>query len=291
MVAALVVAGGIWYFVNNSGQISSKAAGEKLIKYLNEKELPEGMTASLVGVVDEKSVYNIKFTVNEQEVNVFMSKDGKYLFPQSIDMEATPQNNDGTGQTTEIPKNDKPEVQLFVMSFCPYGNLAEDITKPVVDLLGNNMNLTVHYIVSKQDSTYVSLHGDQELNQNVRELCVAKYQKDKFWAFVGKINSDCTAQNADTCWESVAKGLGIDTAKIKSCENSEKSALLDKEIELTTQLGVQGSPQLFVNGVEYTGQRTAEDYKSAICSAFNNQPEACKTVLSSDQAAAQGGCQ
>jgi len=45
------------------------------------------------------------------------------------------------------------------------------------------------------------MHGIQEVNQDVRELCVWKYQKDKFWSFLKEINKSCSSQNADTCWE------------------------------------------------------------------------------------------
>ena len=41
----------------------------------------------------------------------------------------------------EITKTDKPNVELFVMSFCPYGVQAETAMKPVVDLLGDSADI------------------------------------------------------------------------------------------------------------------------------------------------------
>ncbi len=44
----------------------------------------------------------------------------------------------------------KPNVKFFVMSFCPYGNQAEDILKPVAELLkNNNVEWEPRYIVNK----------------------------------------------------------------------------------------------------------------------------------------------
>ena len=64
------------------------------------------------------------------------------------------------------------------------------------------------YCLDKENK-YCSMHGIQELNQGVRELCVQKYQPDKLWDFVMKINKACSASNADTCWEAVAKTAGV----------------------------------------------------------------------------------
>jgi len=295
----VVVVGGFLYLDKDKifqKNITPQAAAEKAINYINTNLLPQGTVASLVNVVEQNGVYKIHIKVGDSEFDSFVSRDGQYLFPDGIELATTTasQNNQNQtgGNNTQAQKNDKPDVKLFVMSFCPYGNQAEDIMKPVVDLLGSKINLSVHYIVSKgSDGKYLSLHGDQELNQDVREICVSKYQQNKYWAFIEAINKSCTSQNADSCWENVAKSIGIDTAKIKDCAKSEVSSLLDKEIELTNSLSISGSPQLFVNGTEYQGNRTSEAYKTAICSAFNSAPAECQTTLSDASTSASGGCQ
>ena len=207
-------------------------------------------------------------------------------------------------QQKPIPKSDKPKVELFVMSFCPYGNQAEELMMPVVKLMGTKADIGLDYVIYSnyqgggpnycldKESKYCSMHGVQEVNQDVRELCVAKYQKGKFWDFVKEINASCTAQNVDSCWEKIATKLGIDTAKIKSCQQNEALTLLENEVSLSQKYGVQGSPQLFINGVEYLGTRTADGYKNAICSAFNTQPDECKQVLAETTASQtpSGGC-
>lgn len=309
IVAAIIVAGafivGAIVYINREGTgkhitvtvdetkifLSPQEAAEKAIKYINENLLSEGENASLIEVFEEFGFYKIHIKIGETEYNSYVTRDGRFLFPEVYNLEEKPKTA-AEAQQTEIPKTEKPEVELFVMSFCPFGNQAEDIIKPVKDLLGSKINLTLRYIVSKDGDKYSSLHGDQELNQDVRELCVAKSQNDKFWSFVEAINKDCTAQNADTCWEKTASDLGINVQKIKDCQSTEASSLLDQEISAAEQYGVTGSPQLFINGVEYQGDRTSEAYKVGICSGFNTQPTECSQILSADTSTtAQGGCQ
>ncbi len=49
-------------------------------------------------------------------------------------------------------KSSKPELKFFVMSFCPYGNQAEDTLRPVYDLLKDKADFTPQYIFSKIDN-------------------------------------------------------------------------------------------------------------------------------------------
>ena len=165
---------------------------------------------------------------------------------------------------------------------------------PVANLLKNSIKIEPHYIVSKSGEKYASLHGDQELNQNVRELCVYKYQPDKFWSFLKQVNEDCTAENADSCWKGAASKVGINVNQISNCEKNEKNALLDAEIALTEKYGVEGSPTLLINETTYQGARSEEGYKQAICGAFNQAPQECDIVLgeTTDQTTtSSGGCQ
>ncbi len=62
------------------------------------------------------------------------------------------------GDSTQAPtatntfaavKSDKPKLQFFVMSFCPYGNQIEDVLKPVVDLFGDKADIQPQYIFDK----------------------------------------------------------------------------------------------------------------------------------------------
>lgn len=49
----------------------------------------------------------------------------------------------------EIEKSSKPELQFYVMSFCPYGNQIENVIRPVFDLIGDKADLKPQYIFDK----------------------------------------------------------------------------------------------------------------------------------------------
>jgi len=67
--------------------------------------------------------------------------------------------------------------------------------------------------------------------------------------------------------------------------------LLDAEIAMSTEYGVEGSPTVFINDVLYEGSRSPEDYKKAICEGFkeDSRPEECDEVLSTETGA-EGSC-
>ena len=174
------------------------------------------------------------------------------------------------------------------------------------------------YLKTSNGALYASLHGRQEANQDVREMCAWNQvgdDKTKWWDFIGNINKNCTAQNADTCWEQQGKLAGLDTNLITDCFNKDAVSLIENELTLTGKYQVQGSPTVLVNDVifppdtAYTqdgkgtlliGTKTATQdkyrtpnvIKTALCTSFSKAPEECKTDLVDLTGAAPsaGGC-
>ena len=102
-------------------------------------------------------------------VPVYLTKDGvlagslNNIEPVSSTVAPTQEN---------LPKSDKPVVELFVMSYCPYGTQAEKGILPVLALLGDKIDFKlrmVHYI----------LHGEPEDLENKRQLCIREEEFDK----------------------------------------------------------------------------------------------------------------
>lgn len=304
VIAALIIAQVLYYISGTRipGVLSSKEAAERAINYINSVALNGQATASLLEVIEESGLYRIRLTIENQTYESYVTKDGKILFPQGTKIsQETPEAP--ISEETELPKTNNPQVQLFVMSFCPWGNQAEELMRPTAELLRVGANIELHYVIYSnyrgggpeycldEESKYCSMHGIQELNQGVRELCVQKYQGDKFWNFVEEINSSCNYQDVDSCWESVAKKVGVDVAGVKTCQKDETLEILAQELALNQKYGIAGSPQLIINGAEYQGPRSSEAYKQGICSAFNSLPEECSQVLSSESGSASGECE
>lgn len=197
-------------------------------------------------------------------------------------------------------KSARPSVELFVMSYCPYGVLAESAIEPVVDLLGTKADFKVRYIATVSGNTVdtvKSLHGLIEAKEDLRQICIAKYYPEKVWPYLMDSNAQCypvyrDATQLESCQENVTAALALDNQKIETCASgSEGLALLSADEAITKNLKITGSPTLMLNGQEYAGQRTAEAYKQAICARFETLPAECSTNLSPlATAAALGSC-
>ncbi len=267
---------------------------------------------------------------------------------------------DLTGKTVEefaVEKSARPKVEMFVMSFCPYGNQIEDSFLPVVKLLGDKVDWQPHYIVNKvnlqqvcqrqvyslklcqeyvqrkyfpdvkscrqrlypnlkaclkqlrpqallvnPNQGYLSLHGRQELNQDVREVCAWNLKKDvkQWWNFITAVDKNCNIGNVGSCWQKQAKDNGFEEAKIQQCFDKEALKILAAEEKLSNEKKASASPTVFINGASFPPQkaygqnmvlrigkkvfsvdqyRDPETLKTAICRAFKKAPRECSSKL------------
>lgn len=293
-VSGMVAIGGV-----AAPAMSKEAAANKAIDYINSNLLQGQATATLTGVSESNGLYLISLSISGKTYPSYITRDGKLLFPSAINMAG-----DVTQPTTQpaadfdAPDSEKPDVKMFVMSFCPYGQQAESGLGPVHALLGDKITIEPHYVIygnykggSPQycaaNGTLCSMHGIQEVNEDVRQMCIYKYYgATKFWDYVTKINSGCNSRDVDACWEGVAKTVaGIDVEKIKACQKDEGVALATAEKALNERYGVSGSPTIFINEQQYAGDRSAEGFKQAVCSGFATKPAECSQTVS----AANGG--
>lgn len=288
--------------------LSLEEAKVKAVDFINKNLMQPGTTVSIKEASEEDGMYKLAINMsNGQEVTSYITKDGKKFFPQAMDIEEVESKNQNTDKPDDqpqaaanAPKTDKPKVELFVMSFCPFGVIAEDAMSPVVDLLGDKADVNIRYIASIEGddiNNVKSLHGPIEGIENARQICVLNnYGQEKFWQYVNEINEKCYPiyRNGDdiykACWQTAAKNAGVNISKIDTCVDKEGPSLIKKEDEIAKGYGVSGSPTLIINGTKINAARNPDGYKTAICNAYNNPPEECKIALSADGGAAQGGC-
>jgi len=93
------------------------------------------------------------------------------FIPQLIDMDET-ENVEGddaeqpTAPVAEVTnKTDKPEVELFVMSYCPYGTQMEKGILPAFDTLGDTVDAELKFVD-------YAMHGEKEVKENLRQYCI-----------------------------------------------------------------------------------------------------------------------
>lgn len=280
----------------------NSAEGKKMVEDYNIDVVP--------AFIFDKNVEQTYIWKNNQQVQtIFESNNGNYKL---LD-EATGANHYVSEEKRQellqkigvVTGDNKPQIDFFVMSYCPYGNQAEEIIEQVYNVLGDSADFNPKYVIYSNyggpefcidnEQKYCSLHGAVELNQDIREACVDEYFGiDKWFEFATEMNSKCNSENADSCWTDVASGLGLDTQKISDCEKSEGITIAAKDKELNNLLGVQGSPQIFIEGVEYNGARDANSILAAMCDAFDTEkPAGCNDVIASTAttaAPAAGAC-
>lgn len=294
VLAVVIIAGGVFAYKqyqkkHDIGLEAAKAKVEQLIK-------EDGGTVK--EAAKDGDLYKVTISIGKQEQPIYITKDGTKLIQNVITFEEIEKQQEMAKKQEEenskpIPKTDKPTVDLYVMSFCPYGNKAEDTLKPVYDLLKNKVDFNFHYIVSVSGDSVQSLHGEKEVAQNEREACVLKdYGKDKWFSFVSYVNAKCGSDGA--CWEAGAKTLGLNTTKITACVTAEGTTLMKAEEEASTLANATGSPTMKINGVSAKSVSkfgSPEEYKKEICDAFSTAPAECAKKLAAQAAATQASAQ
>jgi protein-disulfide isomerase len=288
--------------------LNSNDVGKKTVDYIN-KNLVQTGTATLASVEEANGLYKVTTSYQGRDIPVYVTNDGKLLFAsQPIDMTqiaATTATTATTTSTQQITKTAKPTVDLYVMSFCPYGVQAETIMKPVFDLLGTKADFKIRFIATVGGTTVdsiQSLHGANEAKEDLRQVCIMKYYDAKtYWNYLQAFDTNCypsvsDATALDACVKSSASSAGIDLSKIETCASGgEGIDLLKADEKLTNQYSISGSPTLLINSVEYSGSRSSDAFKQAICGAFTTAPSECSQTLSSGSSsssgsAASGGC-
>jgi hypothetical protein len=225
-------------------------------------------------------MYKVVIDANKQEIVTYITTDGSKFFPQpAVDLNAkTDTAKDATPAAPEKTeaevKAEVPTVDLFVMSYCPYGLQMERGALPAAEALGNKIKFNVKFV----DYT---LHGQKEVDENVLQYCVGKTQPTKLGAYLKCFWKDSKG-TSDACM----KTAGVNAAQVKTCvadaikqfSPTEKSLGINKED--TTKFGVQGSPTLVVNGTTVASGRDSASVLKAICSGFTTQPKECQAKLS-----------
>jgi hypothetical protein len=255
---------------------------KKAMDYINQLLKAEGQNAEFLSWSDEGNLYKINFKIGNFQYQSFLTKDGKYLFPYVIDLTQKPESTQETEtQQTKVEKRERPEVKLFVMSYCPYGLQMEKALLPIWKLLKEKADIGIYFV------DYI-MHGRKEMEENLRQYCIQKEEKEKYLAYL-----ECFVKDGNT--EGCLKEARIDQDKLTSCQKETDEQFKISENftetgyppfnvhkELNEKYKVRGSPTLVVNDVVLNVQRSPEKVKELICDAFLNPPSECQQKLSEE---------
>jgi len=139
------------------------------------------------------------------------------------------------------------KLEVFIMSQCPYAVRGLNAMKEVLRRFDNDIKFEIHFIAEERGDGFSALHGQPEVEENIRELCVIKYYTDafKFMDYIWCRNQDIRS----TDWTACTGNNGIDTTMIDLCfTGGEGKELLRADIKIADGLEIRASPSWLVNG-------------------------------------------
>lgn len=183
-----------------------------------------------------------------------------------------------------MEKKETPEVDVFVMSHCPFGTQIEKGLLPVWDLIGDKIDLNIRFVD-------YAMHGQKEIDEQLRQYCMQKKDMDSYRKYLECFLKE--GKDDDSC----LKEIKISKSEIEKCvkEADEKYGISkdykDKSkwkgrfppfgihSDLNKKYGVRGSPTVVINEVVAKTGRSPKALLDAICKAFKEPPEECKQKL------------
>jgi hypothetical protein len=304
VIAVVVIAALGYYFTTNpqSGTginfsaLRFWAAGDSKIAqnavdYINDNGLANS-EVTLKSYERTSGVIKIKIDIAGTEYESFISTDGKYLFPSAIEItptegsETPPDEVSTTSVSTceDLTKTDNPELDVYVVSQCPYGlQIQRAIAQAVLEAPELANYVKVRYIGSAAGDTITSMHGEEEATENLKQICIREEQPAKYWNYV---SCYMKAGASDSCLVTA----GVDTGAVSACmsDSSRGVAYASEDFNLGVQYGIQGSPTLMLADANVDesgfGGRSADAIKQVVCCASNNQPAFCSKTLNTTSA-------
>lgn len=181
------------------------------------------------------------------------------------------------------------QLEVFVMSQCPFGIKALNSMKEVLDAFEKKIDFKVHFIMDEnQPGQFSAMHGQGEVDENIRELCVINlYPKNYKWMeYIWCRNQDIRGD-----WKKCVDGnTGFDSKKIEACATGEQGKkLASEDLKIAKSLGIGASPTWLANNKYQFSGLSAEDIKRNFCN-YNKDLKGCEKTLSSEVQGPSGGC-
>jgi hypothetical protein len=268
--------------------MSKNAAVEKAVSFINDNMMQEGMLVELKDSVEEYGLYKFKIEVQEKEYDSYVTKDGKMLFTMpGVDLDEVPEEAEtqqAAPEPADVPKSDKPEVEVFVMSHCPFGTQMEKGIIPVIKTLGNEVDFKLRFV-------NYAMHGEKEITEQTRQYCIQKEENSKFIPYLECFLADGDSDRCiteveidedmlNTCVEDADEEFSItENFEDQSSWLNGRFPLFLIDDEANKEYGIRGSPGLVVNGQQVSSARSPAALLSTVCNAFEEAPDACNAEL------------
>jgi len=175
--------------------------------------------------------------------------------------------------TWSCRKESPAKLELFMMSQCRY---AADRVIQVRDLLKTlgPVELSIEYIGDVSPQGLSSMHGADEVAEDMRQICAAKHYRARH-QFLGYVTCRAADYRSNDWRACTGKATGIDPSVIARCaEGPEGKSLLEASFRRSEKLGIGSSPTFVANRTHKFGASDVASIRSRFC-AHNRTLKGC----------------
>lgn len=252
--------------ISTEDDVSSQEAAAKALKFINDYMVKSG-EATLLDVKEENEAYKITTSYQGQEIPIYVTKDGKLLFTNPINIDLPPQTLDPeTPPVIEVSIDDDPvkgsdNASVTIIEFsdfqCQFCEKFYTQTLPSIEK---------NYI---ETGKVKLVYRDFPLNfhQNAQKAAEASEcadEQNKFWEYHNKLFENQNTLDI-TSLKQYAKDLVLDASKFDNClDSGQMASEVQKDFQDGTNYGVSGTPAFFINGRLVSGAQPFSAFKEII---------------------------
>jgi protein-disulfide isomerase len=250
-------------------------AEDKVLDYVNSNLLQPPFTAVVISSEELDNLFQVTLEVAGQEVSSYVTKDGRFFFPQGFDLDALSELEAQETKLVEVSVDDDsvkgdPDAPVTMIEFsefqCPFCKRYIDdayleIIKEYVD------TGKVKYVFRDFP---LSFHNQAKPAAMAAECA---HEQGKFWEY-----HDLLFENNDQLgienYKKWAVDLDLDTEQFNNCLDTEKYLEeVEKDFSDGQKYGVSGTPAFFINGKLISGAQPFAAFKEAIEKALGSLEE------------------
>lgn len=277
----------------SSASLSKADAEKKILDYINQNLLQPPFTATVNSSEELPNLFKVNILVAGQAVDTYITKDGKFFFPQGFDLtKSLTAGKTGTGNTeTGAPvdlkieaddpvKGDK-DAPVTIIEFsdfsCPYCAAVNGNNQLVIDSLKSSNpswvapvpKIMADYVKTGKVKLVFKYFPGHGTGVEAMKLALCANEQGKFWElhdafFANQDQLQNVAQLKD-----LASKAGVDITLLNKCYDDGKyDDKLEQDFAEGKTAGVSGTPAFFINGELITGAQSYSVFKDAIDSAL-----------------------
>lgn len=265
VIAGLLIAGAV-VFVNQkkTSALSPQAAAEKAINYINTNILREETKASLIKSEEENGVYKFRLKVGESEFDFYVTKNGKLLFIEGINLEEKLATGEEPGVNISLegePILGNPDARVTMVEFSDFqcSFCARYVQTTFPQLKKEYVDTGKVKIVFKNFP--LPIHQNAEMAAEAGECA---FEQGKFWEYKEILFNNQANLSVENL-KKYAQDFGLDTGKFNDCLDSKKfEEEVKRDLNEGVNVGVDGTPTFFINGEMLVGAQPFSVFKEVI---------------------------